>query len=59
LFTLESCFQKGASYFRSPSVQQSKKPADDLTKTGKKGEAELSEEELKRATGGGKPIHKV
>jgi hypothetical protein len=35
-----------------PSKQQSKKPAGDLAKKGKKGEAELSDEELKRATGG-------
>jgi hypothetical protein len=34
------------------SKQQSKKPADDLTKKGKKGETQLSEGELKRATGG-------
>jgi hypothetical protein len=30
--------------------------ADDLTKTTKKGDVELSEEELKRVTGGGKSI---
>jgi len=37
---------------KTDSSKQSKTPADDLTTTRKKGEAELIEEELKRVDGG-------
>jgi hypothetical protein len=33
-------------------------PADDLIKTGKSGDIELDEEELKRVTGGKTPVYK-